>query len=162
MVMRKFEVGGVYAHRPCNIPFKVTRITAGSMWIRQVHGLSGGGNIDTMSDGAIEVMSDGADEVEFALFAACEFHCIHPFFSSDNSVCKAYLRDHSFALPAWLCRFHKDIMKTFLVFFFSVKLVVLARRVKERMYAPGGVGFIAARKNFDCAVNDSHAPLNLR
>ena len=67
---------------------------------------SGGGNVDAMSDGADKAMSDGADEVEFAFFTACEFHCLHPFSPSDNSLCKAYLRDHS--LPAWLCRFHKD------------------------------------------------------
>ena len=51
-------------------------------------------------------------------------------------------------MPAWLKSFHKDIMKTFLVFFFSVKLIVLARRVKERMLAPGGIGFIAAEGSF--------------
>ena len=39
-------------------------------------------------------------------------------------------------------------MKTFVLFFFSVKLVVIARRVKERMYAPGGIGFIAAQESF--------------
>ena len=37
---------------------------------------------------------------------------------------------------------------TFLVFFFSVKLVVITRRVKERMYAPGGIGFIATQESF--------------
>ena len=49
-------------------------------------------------------------------------------------------------------RIDKDTMKTFLVFFFSVKLVVLARRVNERMYAPGGTGFIASQENFDRAT----------
>ena len=39
-------------------------------------------------------------------------------------------------------------VNTFLVFFFSVKLVVIARRVKERMYAPGGIGFIATQESF--------------
>jgi hypothetical protein len=39
-------------------------------------------------------------------------------------------------------------VNTFLVFFFSVKLVVIARRVKARMYAPGGIGFIATQESF--------------
>ena len=58
-------------------------------------------------------------------------------------------------MPEWLHHFHKDTMKTFLVFFFSVKFAVLARRAKrvvmectERMYAPGGIGFIAAQESF--------------
>ena len=57
--------------------------------------------------------------------------------------------------------FHKGIMKTFVLFFSSIKLIVLARRVKERMYTPpnidcendmGGIGFIAAEENFDRAA----------
>ena len=42
----------------------------------------------------------------------------------------------------------KKIMMTFVLFFFSVKLIVLARRVKERVYTPGGIGFIAAQDDF--------------
>ena len=49
-------------------------------------------------------------------------------------------------------RFHKKIMKTFVLFLFSIKLIVLARRVKERMYTPGGIGFIAAEESFDRAA----------
>ena len=64
-------------------------------------------------------------------------------------------------MPAWLYRFHKNIMKMFLLFFFSIKLAVLARCAKERMYAPpnidcendmGGIGFIAAEEDFDRAA----------
>ena len=51
-----------------------------------------------------------------------------------------------------MIRFHKKIMKTFVLFLFSIKLIVLARRVKQRMYAPGGIGFIAAQKNFHRAT----------
>ena len=49
----------------------------------------------------------------------------------------------------------------FLLFFFSIKLAVLARCAKERMYAPpnidcendmGGIGFIAAEEDFDRAA----------
>ena len=46
-------------------------------------------------------------------------------------------------------------MKAFLVFFFSVKLIVLARRavrVVERRYAPGGSGFVAAQESFHRAT----------
>ena len=53
----------------------------------------------------------------------------------------------------WLCRFHKDIMKAFVLFFFSVKPIALARRVKERMmHAPGGIGFIATQEDFGRAT----------
>ena len=48
--------------------------------------------------------------------------------------------------------FHKKIMRTFLVFFFSVKLIVLARRVKERMFAVGGSGFVIAEESFGRAT----------
>jgi len=35
---------------------------------------------------------------------------------------------------------------------FPVDVVVLARRVKERMYAPGGSGFVFAEESFDRAA----------
>ena len=43
-------------------------------------------------------------------------------------------------------------MKTFVLFFFSAKLIVFARRAKERMYTLGGIGFIAAQEDFDRAT----------
>ena len=183
----KFEVGGVYSFR--GIPFKVTRIlgpitrvrstpfevthiTGVIMWVRQVHGRSGDGiypQTNADADDIVRGASINADDVQYALcpfgaFTARDFHCLHPFFPSDNSLCKAYLRDCRGGLsylPEWLCRFHKKIMKTFVLFFFSIKLIVLARRVKERMYAPpnldcendmGGIGFIATQENFDRAA----------
>ena len=57
--------------------------------------------------------------------------------------------------------FHKEIMKAFVLFLFSIKLIVLARRVKERMYAPGGIGSIAAEDNFG-RVAPSASALNER
>ena len=51
-----------------------------------------------------------------------------------------------------------------LLFFFSLKLIVLARRVKQRMYAPpnvdcendtGGIGFVAVDERFDCAAKST-------
>ena len=59
-----------------------------------------------------------------AILDARKFHCLHPWFPSGDSLCKAYLRDDP-NLPDWLHRFHKKIMKTFVLFFFSVKLIVL-------------------------------------
>ena len=41
------------------------------------------------------------------------------------------------------------ILKTGVLLFCATKLIILARRVKERMYAPGGIGFIAAQEDFD-------------
>ena len=46
-------------------------------------------------------------------------------------------------------RDHEDVA---LFFFSRTKLIVLARRVKERTYAPGGIGFIAAEENFGRAA----------
>ena len=44
------------------------------------------------------------------------------------------------------------ILKTGVLLFCATKLIILARRVKERMYAPDGIGFIAAQENFDRAT----------
>ena len=41
------------------------------------------------------------------------------------------------------------ILKTGVLLFCATKLIILARRVKERMYTPGGIGFIAAQEDFD-------------
>ena len=163
-MVRKFEVGGVY-NAFQHGPVKVTRISAETVWCQlgcsaQLHA-----KIQRDYDGVfpdeqaflplvmVRTHSCYSMRARSILTAsihvtidAGELHCLHPLFPSDNSLCKAYLRDCCRHLPAWLCRFHKDTMKTFVLFFFSVKLVVLARRVKERMYAPGGIGFIAAQE----------------
>jgi hypothetical protein len=162
----KFEVGGVYRNN--RIPVKVTRIAetitrvrstlfeeveeVTHMWVRQV-GAQGCWEINV--DAGDIVRADRYD-VQFAgvpdmptLFTARDFHCLHPFFPSDNSLCKAYLGPLSPKvagvargcpkLPEWLHYFHKKIMKTFVLFFFSIKLIVIARRakrvVKKRMCA---------------------------
>ena len=44
------------------------------------------------------------------------------------------------------------ILKTGVLLFCATKLIILARRVKERMYAPGGIGFIAAQEIVHRAV----------
>ena len=44
------------------------------------------------------------------------------------------------------------ILKTGVLLFCATKLIVLARRAKESMYAPGGIGFIAAQEDFDRAA----------
>ena len=48
--------------------------------------------------------------------------------------------------------YKRAILKTGVLLFCATKLIVLARRVKERMYAPGGIGFIAAQEDFDRAT----------
>ena len=77
------------------------------------------------------------------------------FFSSENSSLAAYLRKGTAGETESIDRFHKKIMKTFVLFFFYFKIIVLARRAKrvvmermERMYAPGGIGFVAAQESF--------------
>ena len=42
----------------------------------------------------------------------------------------------------------RAILKTGVLLFCATKLIVLAHRAKERMYAPGGIGFIAAQESF--------------
>ena len=44
-----------------------------------------------------------------------------------------------------------------LVFFCALKLIVLARRTKERTYTPGGPGFVTARAHFYRAVSRTRA-----
>ena len=164
-MVRKFEVGGVY-NAFQHGPVKVTHISAETVWCQlgcsaQLHAkiqreyddvfaLLPSMVLRTHSCYSMRARSILTASIHVTIDAG-ELHCLHPFFPSDNSLCKAYLRDCRH-LPAWLCHFHKDIMKTFVLFFFSVKLIVIARRVKERMYAPGGIGFIAAQEDFDRAT----------
>ena len=147
------------------IPIKVTRISDGKIWIRalvQVREtnrwmvretnspitLNGEGNESTcFLKRCIDTQrryrhqdSDSEDEIfdEYS-FDATELHVLHPWFPMNQDSSEAE-------------DFHKEIMKTFVFFFISVKLVVLARRAKrtvmERMYAPGGIGFVAAQESF--------------
>ena len=156
-MVNKFEVGGVYnafmygtttCIQRAYIPIKVTRISASrkTMWFCA---------LDEEKRSRIEISDQSerrdGERATYKLsrghyFYAFDFNCLHPWFPSGDSMCKAYLGKG--LLPEWLCRFHKEIMKTFVLFFFSVKLVVIARRVKERMYAPGGIGFIATQESF--------------
>ena len=152
MMVRKFEVGGVYV--AFNEGFavsavKVMHVSVGTVWFRT--------NVKGHEFIEAEIGSDGhasffgfpylmldlipirAVSTRSLFFADKQsgFYILHPFFPSTTTEC---LWDD--------IHFHKKIMKTFLVFFFSVKLIVLARRVKERMYTPGGIGFIAAQEDF--------------
>ena len=80
---------------------------------------------------------------------AIEFHRLHPFLPT--GVYQRNIKINPDGIGQYkkaVNRFHKEIMKTFVLFFFSVKLTVIARRVKERMYAPGGIGFIASQESF--------------
>ena len=163
-MVNKFEVGGVYnafmlgtttCIQRAYIPIKVTRISASrkTMWFCA---------LDEEKRSRIEISDQSerrdGERATYKLsrghyFYAFDFNCLHPWFPSGDSLCKAYLGRE---LPEWLCRFHKEIMKTFVLFFFSVKLVVIARRVKERMYAPGGIGSIAAQESFYRAAKSQH------
>ena len=161
-----FKVGGVYvdAGFTCDLPFKVTRITGRIIWVRQVDDLVGDGicqQID-LCDTRLGVDSPGVEYVDrafrsggVAMLTANKFHCLHPFFPSENSSLAAYLRKDDAGETESIDRFHKKIMKTFVLFFFYFKIIVLARRAKrvvmermERMYAPGGIGFVAAQESF--------------
>ena len=168
----RFKVGGVYNARTeeddmaggLGIPIKVTRIADGKIWIRALD-LVVDKNPDgdnscpiTLNDEGNEFTcflepyteqrywhqdSDSEDEhFEERSFDATELHVLHPWFPKTRDSSEAF-------------HFHKKIMKTFVFFFISVKLVVLARRAKrvvmermERMYAPGGIGFVAAQESF--------------
>ena len=176
----RFKVGGVYNARTeeddmaggLGIPIKVTRIADGKIWIRGADlvatfsrdarstwvdtnpdrdnscpiTLNDEGNEFTcFLEGYTEQRywhqdSDSEDEhFDERSFDATELHVLHPWFPKTNDSDEAE-------------NFHKKIMKTFVFFFISVKLVVLARRAKrtvmERMYAPGGIGFVAAQESF--------------
>ena len=96
--------------------------------------------VSSKADGS-DQDSDSEDEsFDERSFDATELHVLHPWFPKTHDSSEAD-------------DFHKKIMKTFVFFFISVKLVVLARRAKravmERtMYAPGGIGFVAAQESF--------------
>ena len=171
-MVRKFEVGGVYqvyANRNLKFAVKVTRISAKRKTVRFRDSSGGtgdmGDSIDDEGKRSKIVITDSYSRYEDEpissemasfrygkgmRFCAITFHRLHPFVP--NKVFWGYADQDDF---------HKKIMKTFVLFFFSIKLIVLARRVKERMYAPpnmdcendmGGLGFIAAEENFDRAA----------
>ena len=163
--MMRFKVGGVYNARTeeddmaggLGIPIKVTRISGGKVWIRapDLYHFDGddscpitlnheGNEFTCFVEGYTDQDSDSEDDEGFdeRSFDATELHVLHPWFPKTRDSSEAF-------------HFHKKIMKTFVFFFISVKLVVLARRAKcvvmertERMYAPGGIGFIAAQESF--------------
>ena len=93
--------------------------------------------------------------------------CARPlkmFYDIDAEVASVYPYDDAYD---GIISSERVILKTGVLLFCATKLIVLARRVKERMYAPGGIGFIAAQETLTVppsrsALNDSHAPLNLR
>ena len=89
------------------------------------------------------------------IIRASGFHRLHPFFPTD--VYRRNMDIEPFPVMSMFLvrRFHEKIMKTFVLFFFYFKIIVLARRAKrvvmermERMYAPGGIGFVAAQESF--------------
>ena len=158
-MVRKFEVGGVY-NCWCWWPIavKVTRISADRkfVWFRDgkeeeerqrkivIHDFS-----ESISSETACITRPRVDGIR-----AIEFHRLHPFFPTGvfQRNMEPFPDGERVKCLSAVNRFHKKIMKTFVLFFFSVKLIVIARRVKERMYTPGGIGFIAAQEDFDRAT----------
>ena len=136
------------------IPIKVTRISDGNLWIRGAPDLV----IEDGDEGCSIHMScsSGDDCTSFIEKLTVENYCGNDYFERFVDPAKLHI------LNPWFPKtqdsdeafyFHKKIMKTFvLFFFFSVKLIILARRAKERVNAPGGLGFIAAQEDFDHAT----------
>ena len=135
------------------IPIKVTRICDGKIWFYAPDLVFEDGDDDESCSigldceghectGFIEkltVKNYNEEYFDERFVDATKLHVLNPWFPKTKN------SDNAF-------HFHKKIMKTFVLFFFSVKLIVLARRVKERMYAPGGSGYIAAEESFDRAA----------
>ena len=71
------------------------------------------------------------------------------FYDIDAEVARVYPYDDSYD---GIISSERVILKTGVLLFCATKLIILARRVKERMYAPGGIGFIAAQEDFDHQV----------
>ena len=170
--MSKFEVGGVYkgfVYSPCyHIPVKVTHISASrkTVWFQwalqsDTFALDGVGSKLAFGRAKIRLCDDddatcGTEHASsrFVSFVSNKKHRLHPFFPSNSIIGTANerLAHRSVQAGDELKVFHMKIMKTFVLMFFSLKLIVLARRAKERMYAPGGSGFVAANENFERAA----------
>ena len=149
------EVGGVYKVAWCIWPtaVKVTRISADRefVWFRKL-GEEGRSKIVISTKRPSMISSETAVvNGRGRRIRAIEFHRLHPFFPTGvfQRNMEPFPDGERVKCASAVNRFHKKIMKTFVLFFFSVKLIVIARRVKERMYAPGGIGFIAAQEDFD-------------
>ena len=151
-MVRQFKLGGVYK---CELDIKDDAIGASFLikvtgfdrtrtempwWDRLQYRIFGsdtqaiellGGTPACVRTAAIEVdvYDNDAEEVVSMYFPEAKYDIYHIFISS-----------------------RRVILKTGVLLFCAIKLIVLARRVKERMYAPGGIGFIAAEENFDCAT----------
>jgi len=161
-MLRKFKLGCVYnAHTVpggVGIPIKVTHICDGKIWFYAPDLVFEDGNEDgSYSIDSIDSIGLDCEGYEWSVIIekltvnyneeyfnerfvdATKLHVLNPWFPKTKNSDIAFL-------------FHKNIMKAFVLFFFSVKLVVLARRIKNRMYAPGGIGFIAAEESFDRAA----------
>jgi len=67
------------------------------------------------------------------------------FYDIDAEVASVYPYDDSYD---GIISSERVILKTGVLLFCATKLIILARRVKERMYTPGGIGFIAAQESF--------------
>ena len=73
-------------------------------------------------------------------------------YSNDAEMVSMYFPEPSCDIYHIFISSERVIFKTEVLLFCATKLIVLARRAKERMYAPGGIGFIAAEESFDRAA----------
>ena len=150
-MLHKFEVGGVYQLYCCLRPIaiKVVRISADREFVSRIWQGSDGKEERCKIVISESISSETTVSGWSRHIRAIEFHRLHPFFPT--GVYQRNIKINPDGIGQYkkaVNRFHKEIMKTFVLFFFSVKLTVIARRVKERMYAPGGIGFIASQESF--------------
>jgi len=73
-------------------------------------------------------------------------------YSNDAEMVSMYFPEPSCDIYHIFISSKRVILKTEVLLFCATKLIVLARRAKESMCAPGGIGFIAAEESFDHAA----------
>jgi hypothetical protein len=145
-MVRQFKTGGVYK---CKIDIKDEAI--GASFLIKVVGFYRTrrdrlqyrifGN-DTQ---AIELIGGTPSCVRTAAIEADEY-------GNDAEMVSMYFPEPSCDIYHIFISSSRVILKTGVLLFCATKLIVLARRAKESMYAPGGIGFIAAQEDFDRAA----------
>ena len=149
-MVRQFKTGGVYT---CELDIKDDAMGASFLikvvgfdrtrltrpWDRLQYRIFGN---DTQ---AIELIGGTPSCVRTAAIEADEY-------GNDAEMVSMYFPEPSCDIYHIFISSSRVILKTGVLLFCATKLIVLARRAKERMYAPGGIGFIAAQEDFDRAA----------
>ena len=141
-MVRQFKLGGVYK---CEVRIKDEEI--GASFLIKVVGFD---RIMLPWD-TLQYRIFGNDTQAIELIGGTP-SCVRTgemFYDIDAEVASVYPYDDSYD---GIISSERVILKTGVLLFCATKLIVLARRVKERMYAPGGIGFIAAQDDFDRAA----------